>query len=65
MSSVSRMSRAGLTDDAFEAFKQDVAARVIQAHWRRWQAWKSQVGGGVGRADAGYVAPHAALVDMR
>lgn len=39
-----RTSHAGLTDDAFEQFKRDVAARVIQAQWRRWQAWRTQVG---------------------
>ncbi|KAG2454006.1 hypothetical protein HYH02_001049 [Chlamydomonas schloesseri] len=36
-------SSVALTDDAFELFKRDIAARVIQVHWRRWVAWKAKV----------------------
>ncbi|KAG2432445.1 hypothetical protein HXX76_008791 [Chlamydomonas incerta] len=36
-------SSVALTDDAFELFKRDIAARVIQVHWRRWLAWKAKV----------------------
>lgn len=32
-----------LTDDEFQVFTRDVAARIIQSHWRQWQAWKLQV----------------------
>ena len=34
-----------LTDDEFQVFTRDVAARIIQSRWRQWQAWKLQVGG--------------------
>ncbi|KAG2485000.1 hypothetical protein HYH03_016204 [Edaphochlamys debaryana] len=34
---------SGLTEDVFELFKRDIAVRVIQTHWRRWRAGRSQV----------------------
>ncbi|GIM00334.1 hypothetical protein Vretimale_5477 [Volvox reticuliferus] len=32
-----------LSEDLFDAFKRELAARVIQTHWRRWQNWKAKL----------------------
>ncbi|GFR47914.1 hypothetical protein Agub_g9714 [Astrephomene gubernaculifera] len=36
-------SGGSLTEEAYNLFKREVAARVIQAHWRRWQSWKAKL----------------------
>ncbi|GLI64721.1 hypothetical protein VaNZ11_008065 [Volvox africanus] len=32
-----------LSEDTFDAFKRELAARVIQTHWRRWRNWKAKL----------------------
>ncbi|GLC34800.1 hypothetical protein PLESTM_000241500 [Pleodorina starrii] len=36
-------SSTSLSEGSFDFFKREVAARVIQTHWRRWQDWKAKV----------------------
>ncbi|GIL49463.1 hypothetical protein Vafri_5793 [Volvox africanus] len=32
-----------LSEGTFDAFKRELAARVIQTHWRRWRNWKAKL----------------------